>query len=219
MQIQWFTSFYYRYPSHFGKFKYPEDGLVVCGTPLYGNFSNTLRLVEYIEIYRKMGAKKFYIYNDSSTKNVSKVLNYYEDEGIVKVLDWQMDRGICRQAIYGLNLIYDDSMKKDSKNITQFAIQFQSIIMTKSLGLVDCLLLTTTVSCERMSLTTWNILWWPILMKFWWLFVKTKVYWISSRGKTKIQLTNLFFCIRMSCQDLSKTFPRSLETQVISWAQ
>lgn len=94
MQFQRLIPFHYRYPSHFAKFKYPEDGLVVCGTPLYGNFSNTLRLVEYIEIYRKMGAKKFYIYNDSATKNVSKILNYYEDEGIVKVFDWPMDRGI-----------------------------------------------------------------------------------------------------------------------------
>lgn len=40
-----------------------------------------------------LGVSKFYIYDDSSSKNVKKILEYYEEQGIVEVFAWHMEQG------------------------------------------------------------------------------------------------------------------------------
>lgn len=49
--------------------------------------------MEYIEVFRMLGAMKFYIYNDSSTQNVAEVLKHYENEGILEVFDFKTEKG------------------------------------------------------------------------------------------------------------------------------
>lgn len=65
----------------------------MCATPLHRKFNNPLKIVEYIEVYRMLGALKFYIYNDSSTQNVAEVLKHYENEGILEVFDFKTEKG------------------------------------------------------------------------------------------------------------------------------
>lgn len=73
----------------------PRDDLMVCVcSPFHANFKQALRLVEYIEIYKMMGAKKFYIYNDYSSSNVQKVLDYYQNQSTVEVIEWLTHKGL-----------------------------------------------------------------------------------------------------------------------------
>lgn len=90
--------FLYRYPSNKKLYKNPQDGIAVCGTPLHNNYKSSLRIVEFVEIHKMLGSTKFYIYNDSSTENVGKVLNFYKTKGILEVLDWHTETGLYTKA-------------------------------------------------------------------------------------------------------------------------
>lgn len=64
----------------------------VCVPPLYGSVM-VVRLVEFIELNRILGANKFHFYvyrNQSSTQNFVKVLNYYRSQGIVTYDEWNL---------------------------------------------------------------------------------------------------------------------------------
>lgn len=79
----------------FSTIRYPmqktEPGaLAVCVGPIFENYSNALRLVEFIEMYRILGAQHFYIYNKLSTNDVSLVVEYYKNRGVVTVLNWNL---------------------------------------------------------------------------------------------------------------------------------
>lgn len=67
--------------------------MVCVNQPLHHNYNRTLRLVEFVEIYKMMGASKFYVYNDASTSSVQKVLQYYQNEGIMDVFEWSVRKG------------------------------------------------------------------------------------------------------------------------------
>jgi hypothetical protein len=80
-----------RYPKLFNrssKFQSQNNGLLVCVPAFQGNYSKVLRIVEFIEIYKLMGAYKFYFYNASISQDVDRVLRYYVENDNVEVLDW-----------------------------------------------------------------------------------------------------------------------------------
>ncbi len=62
--------------------------LIICYTQLWNNYGNTLRIVEFVEFQRILGASKFYIYNQSITEEVDKVLRYYTEHLDFTVLPW-----------------------------------------------------------------------------------------------------------------------------------
>lgn len=74
------------------------DGIAICGGPLQRKFSNALRLVEHIEIYRLLGVTKQYFYNASVTKDVNKVLKYYEGSEDIEILNFHIENGkMCQK--------------------------------------------------------------------------------------------------------------------------
>ena len=58
--------------------------------PLYLNYSRGYELVEWIELNRILGAEKFNIYVESCAPNVQDILRYYNEIGIVEVIQWPL---------------------------------------------------------------------------------------------------------------------------------
>lgn len=69
----------------------PTRGIAVCTGPMHKNYNQALRLVEYVEMYKMLGAEKFYFYNMSSTSNISQILEYYEERGVAETMDWKLE--------------------------------------------------------------------------------------------------------------------------------
>ncbi|KAL4224748.1 hypothetical protein ACF0H5_015445 [Mactra antiquata] len=68
----------------------PKRMFTVCLSPLNKNYSNQYQLIEWIEMNRIYGAKKFVIYNHSSNSEVGKVLDFYSKRGIAEVVQWNL---------------------------------------------------------------------------------------------------------------------------------
>nr|XP_020656567.1 uncharacterized protein LOC110082931 [Pogona vitticeps] len=60
----------------------------VCISTMFGRFNNVLQLVQSIEMYKILGAKKVVIYKNSCSQLVEKVLEFYVTEGTVEVIPW-----------------------------------------------------------------------------------------------------------------------------------
>lgn len=83
----------------FVRIKYPqnvlleeaEKNIALCVAPAHHNFSNALRIVEFVEIYRSLGVEKFYFYNESISSNVGKVFNYYKEIGVASIMQWNFE--------------------------------------------------------------------------------------------------------------------------------
>ena len=65
--------------------------MTVCVQPLYNNYSESQDLVEWLELNQILGATKFTIYKDNVSKQVSCVLDYYQDLGVIEVLSWDFE--------------------------------------------------------------------------------------------------------------------------------
>lgn len=64
--------------------------IAVCPGPVFSNYDNALRIVEMIEIYKILGASKFFIYNASIAEEVLELLKFYEEQGTVEFLPWNI---------------------------------------------------------------------------------------------------------------------------------
>lgn len=60
----------------------------VCISTMYGEFNNVLQLVQSIEMYKILGAKKVVIYKNSCSQLMEKVLDFYVTEGTVEIIPW-----------------------------------------------------------------------------------------------------------------------------------
>ncbi|XP_055610556.1 uncharacterized protein LOC129757376 [Uranotaenia lowii] len=70
----------------------PERGLAVCVGPAHHNYSNAARIVEFVELWRLLGAERFYFYNKSITPDVARVMSYYQNfRGIAQVQEWNLE--------------------------------------------------------------------------------------------------------------------------------
>uniref|UniRef100_A0A7I4Y5Z9 Glycosyltransferase family 92 protein n=1 Tax=Haemonchus contortus TaxID=6289 RepID=A0A7I4Y5Z9_HAECO len=61
--------------------------LSVCLAPLWGTSPKWLLLIEFIEYYRLQGVEYFYVYRQSSDTYSDIVLNDYENEGILEIVN------------------------------------------------------------------------------------------------------------------------------------
>ena len=66
-----------------------KRNFTLCLSPLFGN-SNIYRFVEWIELNKMLGADMFFIYNYTSDVKISKVLDFYSNRGIVKIIQWSI---------------------------------------------------------------------------------------------------------------------------------
>lgn len=64
--------------------------IALCIGPLQYNYSQGLRIVEYFELYKLLGITKFYVYYLTSTPEVKRIIDYYENEGLIEIFDWQL---------------------------------------------------------------------------------------------------------------------------------
>ena len=67
-----------------------KNDFTVCVTPLNFNYSNVNQLVEYIEVGRIFGAKKYVFYNHSSGPEVGRYLDQLRVEGVAEVIQWNI---------------------------------------------------------------------------------------------------------------------------------
>ncbi|XP_037903567.1 beta-1,4-galactosyltransferase galt-1 isoform X3 [Hermetia illucens] len=64
--------------------------LAVCVGPIHNSYAQARRIVEFIHMYQLMGAEKIYFYNLNATNSVQKVLDYFDGDGVVEVLNWNL---------------------------------------------------------------------------------------------------------------------------------
>jgi hypothetical protein len=87
------------FEDNFGDFvgiSYPNardnnDSLAVCPGPAQNNFSNALRIAEFVEIYKLLGISKFYFYNMSVSDDVDKLFRHYESERVAEIHQWNIE--------------------------------------------------------------------------------------------------------------------------------
>ena len=65
--------------------------MTICVQPLHNNYNESQDLVEWLELNQILGATQFTIYKDNVSKQVSCVLDYYQDLGIIDVLSWDFE--------------------------------------------------------------------------------------------------------------------------------
>ena len=74
-----------------GTHKVQNTDIGVCVKPIHSHYNNTLEIIEFIELNKLLGAKKFIIYNESMSEEVSCVLNYYiQKENLVRIIKWDL---------------------------------------------------------------------------------------------------------------------------------
>ncbi|GFO28225.1 upf0392 protein f13g3.3 [Plakobranchus ocellatus] len=71
----------------------------VCVSPLFGHIT-TSKLVEFIELSRILGADHLYMYNFSIPAQVSEVLEYYSNLGVVTVLPFALPTGVRDSSVW-----------------------------------------------------------------------------------------------------------------------
>ncbi|XP_065086554.1 uncharacterized protein LOC135708391 [Ochlerotatus camptorhynchus] len=69
----------------------PSRKLAVCVGPAHHNYSNAARVVEFIEYWQLLGAERFYFYNKSISAEVDRVMSYYREQNVAKVLQWNLN--------------------------------------------------------------------------------------------------------------------------------
>ncbi|KAI8127411.1 hypothetical protein FF38_03838 [Lucilia cuprina] len=89
-------------------FAQSKPAISVCVGPLQSNYSDVLRIVEFVELYRIMGATHFYFYNLDCTPDVQRVLTYYRDKGLADILDWNLRDHIDDLHYSGIVAQYND---------------------------------------------------------------------------------------------------------------
>lgn len=60
----------------------------MCVSPIQDNYADALRLVEFVEMYRILGANHFFFYRVEASNEVTEVLNYYSNIGLANTLEW-----------------------------------------------------------------------------------------------------------------------------------
>lgn len=63
-----------------------------CVSPLHSKFNDKAQLMEWIELNKILGVEKFIFYLNSVSKNVLRVLKYYESKGDVSLMPWTLPR-------------------------------------------------------------------------------------------------------------------------------
>ncbi|XP_050697341.1 beta-1,4-galactosyltransferase galt-1-like isoform X3 [Eriocheir sinensis] len=67
-----------------------QGQMSVCVKPLHYGYDRALWLVEFIELYRLLGADKFIFYNHTMGPNIEAVVKHYMDAGVVTLLPWSL---------------------------------------------------------------------------------------------------------------------------------
>ena len=77
----------------------------ICIPPLHGHILVD-ELIEFLELSQILGASYFIFYDFEISKNVSNVLNYYKDKGLVEVLSWKLPSYITQSDVHYYGQIF-----------------------------------------------------------------------------------------------------------------
>ncbi|RXG54782.1 hypothetical protein Avbf_11618 [Armadillidium vulgare] len=67
-----------------------EGNFSVCVKPFHYEYNRAVWLVEFIELHRILGVRKFFFYNHTVGEELEKALQYYIKEGLVEVFQWSL---------------------------------------------------------------------------------------------------------------------------------
>lgn len=94
--------FFHRYPRDMDQlFAKSKPILSVCVAPLQLNSSTVLRVVEFVEMYRLLGATHFYFYCIQCSTDVASVLRHYRKHGLVDILPWNLGDSLNEVYSFG----------------------------------------------------------------------------------------------------------------------
>lgn len=66
-----------------------KNKIAVCISPFH-QYNNSLNVIEIVEISRILGGSLITIYNNSCSDEVSEVLEFYQKDGIVDIINWPL---------------------------------------------------------------------------------------------------------------------------------
>lgn len=67
-----------------------EENLAICVAPMHHGYYNALRVAEFFEIYKILGASMVYIYDKWVTTDVKKLLKHYESKQMAQIFTWNL---------------------------------------------------------------------------------------------------------------------------------
>ncbi|KAH8232872.1 hypothetical protein KR026_001302 [Drosophila bipectinata] len=91
-----------------------RPAISVCVGPVQDNYSNVLRLVEFVEMYRLQGASHFYFYYVQASEEVRRVLEYYQREGLADVFEWNVGAHLQDLHYAGIVAQFNDCVYRAS---------------------------------------------------------------------------------------------------------
>ena len=62
----------------------------VCLSQIFNKYNDALQFVQAMEMYKILGVQRVAVYNISCGPNIEKVLKYYENEGTLEVIPWNI---------------------------------------------------------------------------------------------------------------------------------
>lgn len=68
-----------------------DDKLAICVAPAHSSYSNVLRVIEFIEFYKLLGASMFYLYNKSISTDVRNTFELYKKDQVAQIFQWNLD--------------------------------------------------------------------------------------------------------------------------------
>ena len=98
----------------------------ICIPPVYGEISVD-KVIEFVELQKILGASHFTFYDLAMPNDIRKVFNYYEGQGLVRVLPWKLPSYIGKQDIhyFGQPLSIIDCMYRSMSHL--FFVAFNDL--------------------------------------------------------------------------------------------
>ena len=88
--------------------KTPYLNLTVCvHSALFGPFPDPYMLIEFIEVYRILGADKFVIYNANSSAKIENIVSHYRDASLLDLFNWDLPSNMSTHYVAQPALIQD----------------------------------------------------------------------------------------------------------------
>jgi len=126
-----------------GSISVDPESIGVCVKPLHFTYNKSLELLQFIELNRILGVSKFTLYNDTVSPEVSCLLSHYINQGLVKLLPWNLDM-ISQKEIRteGLFAALNDCLYRNMKSVKylimmdldELIIPYQSATLTQMLA-------------------------------------------------------------------------------------
>lgn len=88
--------------------------ITICVSPIFGNFSDVLGLVEWVELNRILGVDFFVFYVTDISINCKNILEYYVKTGIALIVPWNILKYVKAEELdyYGQQAATNDCLQR-----------------------------------------------------------------------------------------------------------